>query len=110
MLSMFQESDILRGEEEEELERQISSWKSATTGPPMVFVLKKAWGEEINPPFIQLVTWLINEEVDVIVENAIIEEEGLASCPGYGEIKNSLNVFNEKDEKQIDNIDFICNL
>ena len=110
LLSMFQESDILRGEEEEELERQISSWKSATTGPPMVFVLKKAWGEEINPPFIQLVTWLINEEVDVIVENAIIEEEGLASCPGYGEIKNSLNVFNEKDEKQIDNIDFICSL
>ena len=40
MLSMFQESDILRGEEEEELERQISSWKSATIGPPMVFPLQ----------------------------------------------------------------------
>ena len=107
LLSMFQENDILR-EDEEELERQISSWKSATTGPPMVFVLKRAWGEEINPPFIQLVTWLINEEIDVIVENAIIEEEGLVSYPGFGDVKSSLKIFKEEDERQIDNIDFIC--
>ncbi|XP_011346897.1 NAD kinase isoform X1 [Ooceraea biroi] len=76
--------------------------------PPIsVLVIKKVRDTSVLPPFIQLVTWLIEEkQMAVFVEASVLDDPVLARDPRFIKIRDRLHTFRDGTDLQ-DRIDFI---
>ncbi|XP_011161167.1 NAD kinase isoform X3 [Solenopsis invicta] len=78
--------------------------------PPLtVLVIKKVRDSAVLPPFVQLVTWLIEEKrMVVFVEASVLDDSALARDPRFQGVRDKLQTFRDgcTDDLQ-DKIDFI---
>ncbi|XP_011148633.1 NAD kinase isoform X2 [Harpegnathos saltator] len=76
--------------------------------PPLtVLVIKKVRDSAVLPPFVEMVTWLIQEkQMVVFVEASVLEDPALAKDPRFQAVRDKLQTFRDGDDLQ-DRIDFI---
>ncbi|XP_006564942.2 NAD kinase isoform X1 [Apis florea] len=77
--------------------------------PPLtVLVIKKVRDSSVLPPFVQLVTWLIEEKrMVVFVEASVLEDPALARDLRFQEVRDRLQTFRDGTDDLQDRIDFI---
>ncbi|KAL0123082.1 hypothetical protein PUN28_007606 [Cardiocondyla obscurior] len=77
--------------------------------PPLsVLVIKKVRDSSVLPPFVQLVTWLIEEKrMVVFVEASVLEDPALARDPRFQSVRDRLQTFRDGTDDLQDKIDFI---
>ncbi|CAL7933310.1 unnamed protein product [Xylocopa violacea] len=77
--------------------------------PPLtVLVIKKVRDSSVLPPFVQLVTWLIEEKrMVVFVEASVLEDPALARDPRFEGVRDRLQTFRDGTDDLQDRIDFI---
>ncbi|XP_043598728.1 NAD kinase-like isoform X1 [Bombus pyrosoma] len=77
--------------------------------PPLtVLVIKKVRDNSVLPPFVQLVTWLIEEKrMVVFVEASVLEDPALARDLRFQEVRDRLQTFRDGTDDLQDRIDFI---
>ncbi|CAG0896036.1 unnamed protein product [Darwinula stevensoni] len=77
--------------------------------PPLtVLVIKKVRDGSVNPPFLQLITWLIEEKrMVVMVQAFVVEDPVLLQMPAFLQLKDRLKTFQEGKDNLTDKIDFI---
>ncbi|KAI8517178.1 PREDICTED: NAD kinase-like isoform X2 [Branchiostoma belcheri] len=77
--------------------------------PPLsVLIIKKIHESSVVQPFMDLVTWLVQEKRMVVyVEVSTLEDEMIADDSGFQPIKQKLNTFKEGTEDLSGRIDFI---
>ncbi|KOX79573.1 NAD kinase [Melipona quadrifasciata] len=77
--------------------------------PPLtVLVIKKVRDNSVLPPFVQLVTWLIEEKrMVVFVEASVLEDPALARDLRFQEVRDRLQTFRDGTDELQDRIDFI---
>ncbi|XP_076680523.1 NAD kinase isoform X5 [Andrena cerasifolii] len=77
--------------------------------PPLtVLVIKKVRDSSVLPPFVQLVTWLIEEKrMVVFVEASVLEDPALATDPRFQGVRDRLQTFRDGTDDLQDRIDFI---
>ncbi|XP_043528906.1 NAD kinase-like isoform X2 [Frieseomelitta varia] len=77
--------------------------------PPLtVLVIKKVRDNSVLPPFVQLVTWLIEEKrMVVFVEASVLEDTTLARDLRFQEVRDRLQTFRDGTDELQDRIDFI---
>ncbi|XP_011634029.1 NAD kinase-like isoform X2 [Pogonomyrmex barbatus] len=77
--------------------------------PPLsVLVIKKVRDSSVLPPFVQLVTWLIEEKrMVVFVEASVLEDPALARDPRFQVVRDRLQTFRDGTDDLQDKIDFI---
>ncbi|XP_043280730.1 NAD kinase-like isoform X3 [Venturia canescens] len=83
---------------------QRLTWYKA---PLTVLVIKKVRDSSVLPPFVQLITWLIEEKrMAVYVETSVLEDPALTRDPRFQSVHDRLTTFKDGAELQ-DKIDFI---
>ncbi|EFN70415.1 NAD kinase [Camponotus floridanus] len=77
--------------------------------PPLtVLVIKKVRDSSVLPPFVQMVTWLIEEKrMVVFVEASVLEDPALARDPRFQGVRDRLQTFRDGTDELQDRIDFI---
>ncbi|KAK0080038.1 hypothetical protein PV325_000500 [Microctonus aethiopoides] len=77
--------------------------------PPLtVLVIKKVRDSSVLPPFVQLVTWLIEEKrMVVFVEASVLEDPALSRDPRFEGVRERLQTFRDGTDDLQDRIDFI---
>ncbi|XP_029680621.1 NAD kinase-like isoform X1 [Formica exsecta] len=77
--------------------------------PPLtVLVIKKVRDSSVLPPFVQMVTWLIQEKrMVVFVEASVLEDPALARDPRFQGVRDKLQTFRDGTDELQDRIDFI---
>ncbi|XP_024877600.1 NAD kinase-like isoform X4 [Temnothorax curvispinosus] len=77
--------------------------------PPLsVLVIKKVRDSSVLPPFVELVTWLIEEKrMVVFVEASVLEDPALARDPKFRSVRDRLQTFRDGTDDLQDKIDFI---
>ncbi|GLH04831.1 NAD kinase [Gryllus bimaculatus] len=77
--------------------------------PPLtVLVIKKVRDAAVLQPFVQLVTWLIEEKrMVVFVEQAVLEEASLQASADFCTLRDRLMTFRDGKDDLTDKIDFI---
>ncbi|XP_076242012.1 NAD kinase isoform X3 [Calliopsis andreniformis] len=76
--------------------------------PLTVLVIKKVRDSSVLPPFVQLVTWLIEEKrMVVFVEASVLEDPALARDPRFQGVRDRLQTFRDGTDDLQDRIDFI---
>ncbi|XP_011876637.1 PREDICTED: NAD kinase-like isoform X4 [Vollenhovia emeryi] len=77
--------------------------------PPLsVLVIKKVRDSSVLRPFVQLVTWLIEEKrMVVFVEASVLEDPALTRDPRFQSVRDRLQTFRDGTDDLQDKIDFI---
>ncbi|XP_050450169.1 NAD kinase isoform X1 [Cataglyphis hispanica] len=77
--------------------------------PPLtVLVIKKIRDSSVLPPFVQMVTWLIQEKrMVVFVEASVLEDPALARDHRFQGVRDKLQTFRDGTDELQDRIDFI---
>ncbi|XP_066597802.1 NAD kinase-like isoform X3 [Prorops nasuta] len=77
--------------------------------PPLtVLVIKKVRDSSVLPPFVQLVTWLIEEKrMVVFVEASVMEDPALVRDHRFQGVRDKLQTFRDGTDDLQDRIDFI---
>ncbi|XP_060656269.1 NAD kinase-like isoform X2 [Drosophila nasuta] len=77
--------------------------------PPLtVLVIKKVSDASVLAPFVQLVTWLLQEKNMVVwVESAVLEDSQLNDVAQFRDIRDKLVTFKDGRDDLTDRIDFI---
>jgi len=73
-----------------------------------VLVIKKIFDESVLQPYVELITWIIQEkQMIVLVEAKVLEDELLGQDAGFLRVRDKLSTFHEGQDDLNDKVDLI---